>query len=130
MIVSGWLPQSVRRTQRVTMYIKGILLIQCCRNKFNTVSQWQKEENISRNYYNNNIHTLSKYMESPSWFPCFWTRQIFDLEMNKCSLKIFMAALLIISDLEIITQKQAPLEPWPQNLVLRAPRFGLSEGTC
>lgn len=52
-------------------------------------------------------------MESPSWFPSFHTKQILDFKMSKCSLKYFMATLLIIRDLESITQEE---DPWSCNL--------------
>lgn len=47
-------------------------------------------------------------MESPAWFPSFRTKKILDLEMSKCSIQIFMATLLIIKNLEPITQEEAP----------------------
>lgn len=52
-------------------------------------------------------------MESPSWFSSFHTKQILDFKMSKCSLKYFMATLLIIRDLESITQEE---DPWSCNL--------------
>lgn len=45
-------------------------------------------------------------MESPPWFPSFHTKQILDFKMSKCSLKYFIATLLIIRDLESITQEE------------------------
>lgn len=61
-------------------------------------------------------------MESPSWFPSFHTKQILDFKMSKCSLKYFMATLLIIRDLESIRKKihgAATSERYPQNTCLK-----------
>lgn len=108
MTVSVWLPQSVRGTQRVTLYVKGILLLQSTRNKAKTINQFYKRKICLEVPHLPKFVWFSKYMELPGWFPFFQTRQILDLDGSICSLQIFRVTLLVIRDLKPITQEEAP----------------------
>lgn len=96
--------------QRVTLSVKGILLIKSSKNKANTSSQWQnKKENPSGNY-DKNIHIIKQVYRITWLVPIFLDKAKFlnllDLEMSKCSLKVFMATCSSLGIWNLLPRKR------------------------
>lgn len=60
--------------------------------------------------------SIIKQVHGITWLVLIhWIKQVIDLEMSKCSLKIFMATLLIIRDLGPIIHRAMASESCPQS---------------